>query len=530
MNDIIKLLDENNCFGENGPVADDIKKQVTDLDSSLYAASLCAQDGEVFCLKRERRGRKLLIAGDSPENTGADFTGVVKKVTVNGRAFGIRECETSGKNAAALRKRLPFTAPSTLGLEPSIGMGDRLGTATPGHIRAAAPYDIRPILPQQSIREMERTGRSPQEVMDDACWGVFQEGYREPFGADADHLKTEDDVRCTAEAGFTFYTIDPSDHLNNDAENMSRDRLDRAFAALFADDSSKSEMIARYTEKDIELTDPETEFTAKFSFDEEKLAKIAVKYYPAVLHTVRLHSLLAELRGGPENFDFEMSVDETSQPTSQEEHLFVAMELKAHGIAVQSLAPRYIGEFQKGIDYIGNTDDLRDSLQVHALIARCMGPYKLSIHSGSDKFSVFPVIGDLTRGLFHEKTAGTSYLEAIRIVARHAPDLYREIHEFALERFERDRASYHVTTDLARIPYIGTLADNKLESLLDENNARQLIHITYGSVLTEKDAAGAPVFYDRIMDVLDEHEEEHYDALEKHFRKHIVSFGVKKKS
>ncbi len=528
MNNIVEILISNNCFDQTGPLSDTIKEKIAVADSAMYATSACTYKGEVFCLRKAPRARKLMIIKPGDDDPGKEFAGSVMKITAGGRDVFIKECAASAQNAGALRKTLPFTAPSILGLEASIGMGDRLGIATPGHIRAAAGYDIRPIFPQQSIREMERTSRTPQQVMDDACWSVFQEGYREPFGADADHLKTEDDVRRTAGAGFTFYTIDPSAQLNHDADDMSGSRLVQAFDALFNDDAEKAAMVKRYTENDISLTDPDTGFTATFIFDEIKLARIAVKYYPAVKHTIKLHALLVELLGSAGNFDFEMSVDETSQPTTPEEHLFVAAELKANAISAQSLAPRYIGEFQKGIDYIGDIDMLRDSLLLHALIARCMGPYKLSIHSGSDKFSVFPVIGELTRGLFHEKTAGTSYIEAIRIVARHAPALYREIHKFALSRFEHDRATYHVTTDLAKIPVVGTLSDNELEPLMDENNARQLIHITYGSVLTHKDDAGNFVFYDRIMDVLDEFEEEHYAALEKHFRRHIVSFGVKR--
>src|SRR5690606_13855967 len=103
-----------------------------------------------------------------------------------------------------------------LGLEASFGFGDRTGLATPGHVealqRSGAP--IRPIFPQQSIREMTRTARTPKDVMADAVWGMQHAGYDGPSGADADHLKTPQDVDRTAEAGFTFFTIDPSDHVD----------------------------------------------------------------------------------------------------------------------------------------------------------------------------------------------------------------------------------------------------------------------------------------------------------------------------
>src|SRR5436305_6555938 len=103
--------------------------------------------------------------------------------------------------------------PVTLGLQPSFGFGDRTGLATPGHVAALrrAGGDILTIFAQQSIREMARTGRSPRQVMDEACADARQAGYTGPIGADADHLKTHEDVERTAAAGFVFFTIDPSE-------------------------------------------------------------------------------------------------------------------------------------------------------------------------------------------------------------------------------------------------------------------------------------------------------------------------------
>jgi hypothetical protein len=119
-------------------------------------------------------------------------------------------CPTSAGNAAALRECLAWLGPRTLGVSTSAGLGDRLGLATPGHVRAAGG-DLAPIFAQQSIREMERTGRTPQQVMDDATWGVFAEGWRDGFGADADNLKTPADVDACVAAGYTFFTFDPGD-------------------------------------------------------------------------------------------------------------------------------------------------------------------------------------------------------------------------------------------------------------------------------------------------------------------------------
>src|SRR3954451_23252259 len=97
----------------------------------------------------------------------------------------------------------------TLGLSPSFGFGDRTGLATPGHVESMrrGGSGIEPIFPQQSIREMVRTDRTPRQVMDDALRGARRAGWSGRIGADADHLKSTQDVDATAAVGFTFFTI-----------------------------------------------------------------------------------------------------------------------------------------------------------------------------------------------------------------------------------------------------------------------------------------------------------------------------------
>jgi len=191
-----------------------------------------------------------------------------------------------------------------------------------------------------------------------------------------------------------------------------------------------------------------------------------------------------------EDFDFEVSVDETLLPTSPLAHIFIVEELHREKVDFQNLALHFVGDWQKGIDYIGDVEEFARELSLQASLAKNFGGYKLSLHSGSDKFSVYPVFAEKTGGLFHIKTAGTSFLEAVKVVARKNPSLYRQLHRFALERFERDRASYHVTTDISRIPDVDKIPDDKLENLLEHPDSRQLIHITYGSILTAKDREG----------------------------------------
>jgi hypothetical protein len=135
----------------------------------------------------------------------------------------------SAHNLAQLRTLLSWLSPEPLGLERSFGLGDRLGLATPGHVRALrlAGEGLRPVFAQQSIREMGRTRRSPREVLDDATWGVFSSGWRFGHCADGDHLKTVDDVDSCAAAGFTLFTFDPGDHVGTGADSLDGAELDR---------------------------------------------------------------------------------------------------------------------------------------------------------------------------------------------------------------------------------------------------------------------------------------------------------------
>src|SRR5258705_11061545 len=110
-------------------------------------------------------------------------------------------------------------------LMPSFGFGDRLGLATPGHIASVRGTKFAPIFAQQSIRENARTRRTPQQVMDDARRAVDAAKWDAPWGADADHLKTLEDIPAFVEAGYTFFTLDPGEHVDNSADADSLDAL-----------------------------------------------------------------------------------------------------------------------------------------------------------------------------------------------------------------------------------------------------------------------------------------------------------------
>ncbi|MGO9246274.1 MAG: tagaturonate epimerase family protein, partial [Verrucomicrobiia bacterium] len=156
------------------------------------------------------------------------------------------------------------------------------------------------------------------------------------------------------------------------------------------------------------------------------------------------------------------------------------------------------------------------SLREHLEIARFCGPYKISVHSGSDKFAIYPILGRVCGQLLHVKTSGTSYLEGLRVVARTTPQVFAEIVEFCRGRFETDRQSYHISTTLAHVAALPKFTGPREEPLfLDEVAGRQLLHVTFGSVLTH------PTFKPRILEILENHTALHEELLERHLTRHL---------
>jgi hypothetical protein len=256
----------------------------------------------------------------------------------------------------------------------------------------------------------------------------------------------------------------------------------------------------------------------KYEISEEALLRAAAKYGGVIAHTVKMYRHLERAMAG-KPFELEMSVDETETVTTLAEHIYIAHELKRTGVKWVSLAPRYVGDFEKGVDYIGDLGEFEKSFAQHLAVSKTFGPYKLSLHSGSDKFSVYPIASRVAGELVHLKTAGTSYLEALRAIGQVEPKLFRSIAAFARERYPIDRSSYHVSAEVARMPDPSTLADEMLTALLDNFHAREILHVTFGSVLHH------PEFREPFFNALQDNEEVYYGMLETHFGKHFAPFG-----
>lgn len=467
-----------------------------------YTSSIIEYNGSTYSLARTSDGSKwLMVSGDL-----AGFSGQQQ----NGNLL----CQLSPENAMVLRARLPWLNPVPLQIRTSFGFGDRIGLATPGHIAALESVGghIAPIFAQQSVRENTRIGRTPQQVMDDAIWGIFEMGWRGDWGADADHIKEFSHIPPFVAAGYTFYTIDPSDHVDNDAQIDNIETLRSKAQSLPWQqlETTYTAMLEEYTAGPVVLNG------LALYYDEQTLLRALAKYGRALAHTL---TLAAEIKRqlDPKHFDLEMSIDETDTPTSAAEHYFIANELLKRNVPVVSLAPRFVGKFQKGVDYIGDLDLFAAELVRHSAIRNYFNAYKLSIHTGSDKFSVYRLVDEAADGHVHVKTAGTSYLEALRVISRKDPELFRKMLDLGHERFAVDRKTYFLDCHPENVPFGEQLADNELPALLDDFDARQLLHVTFGSVLD--------VYGDELHAVLRANEALYQAALIAHFRRHLLPFA-----
>ncbi len=485
----------------------------------VYPASMNESSGIRFFIGREGDGKFLYLS--APEGGAEIFTnfdGEEVRGSSNGTRF--KRCPLNHQNAVQIQKTFSFTRAVIIGLKDSFGFGDRLGLANPGHVRSLKGYDFRPVLAQQSIRELTRTNRKPEDVMDAAVWAVFQEGYKAGFGADADHLKTTADINLMMKAGYTMFTIDPSEHVVGGVASLSDDDLKSKVGNLawnaFGDTCEN--LLKRYGDKAIEVSS-----ALSLKPTSREINEACLKYNAALVHIRKMHDYLkSEYKSVA--CELEVSIDETDTVTTPFEHFYIVNELRRMNVEFVSLAPRFVGDFEKGIDYKGDIELFKAEYLKHLDIAEHFGNYKISFHSGSDKFRVYKAVGEINRGIVHVKTAGTSYLEALKVVAMRQPDLFREILDFSVGLYETEKKSYHVSADMKKIKPGRAYRDEELEGLFGVDDIRQALHVTYGRVLTEKKGDTEYIFRDRIYDCLDGNEELHYELLVRHFHRHMEPF------
>lgn len=414
-------------------------------------------------------------------------------------------------NNDALAKRFQWMRPtSRRNYKYTFGLGDRLGNASNAHLRLLKGRGIMPVLAQQSIRELVLMHRTNTDVFQSASWAVFEEGFTYGWGADGDHVKTPYEVDYAVKIGCSMITLDCTEEINNDIVTLDDTELDKRFNQL--DPDQIKYFNDTYLNQTFDLGDGRSVKFTKHDVEESVLT-----FYDAILFAAGIYKKFVV----PYNLDFEISMDETPYQTTNPNHYFFANELHRRGITPTTMAPRFYGEFQKAIDYIGDTKRFEREYVIHEAIAEHFD-YKLSIHSGSDKLSVYEIIGRISKEHgWHVKTAGTNWLEALRVIAHKDPKFMLELYKFAYENLDDVKAFYvfDAQTD-GTAPKPDTMTEENVMDLLNNDDARQVLHTMYGSIMNLKHNYHY-VYRDKLWNILLKNQALYDKYLNIHIAEHL---------
>lgn len=370
----------------------------------------------------------------------------------------------------------------------SFGIGDRFShegeSQLEALIKAEKLYGVE-FIPvwNKSNREHQIVGSSPMDTRKEADDAVQKLGYSKSYFVDADHINMGN-VDKFIEAS-DFFTIDVADFIGKKAEERSVKEF------IKKNSSYKGNLII-------------TGISTPFTIDETLLESIADKYLFAVQQAGLIYRHIAEKKGA-ENFVTEISMDEVEIPQTPVEIFFILSALAMEGIPAQTIAPKFSGRFNKGVDYVGDIKqferEFEEDLLVIDFATKEFGlpeGLKLSIHSGSDKFSIYPIMGRLIRKYnkgIHIKTAGTTWLEEIiglAIADSEAFELSKKIIISALGRMDELCQPYSTVIDInkSELPSaeeISSWSAQCLARAVRHNQSdsqynpdlRQLVHVSY---------------------------------------------------
>jgi hypothetical protein len=366
----------------------------------------------------------------------------------------------------------------------SVGVGDRFAHQAKAQLRACllaadAGADVIPVW-NKSNREHTIIGSEPQSVRAAADAAVKALGWTKPYHVDADHIRLKTVDRFIAASDF--FTIDVADSIGQPADPAAV----KAFAEKHADLSSGYPFPRNQAEI---ITEVE---------------RIAAKYLKAVRDAGEIYRKIAAAKGEG-NFITEVSMDETDSPQTPQELLLILAALADEKVPVQTIAPKFTGRFNKGVDYVGDLArferEFRDDLAAIAFAVEKFGlpkNLKLSVHSGSDKFSIYPVMRRAIReagaGL-HLKTAGTTWLAEVIGLAESGGEglaLAKEIYAKALAKKDELCAPYAAVIDIdaAKLPaaetvkgwsseqFVGALRHDPANPAFNPS-LRQLVHVGF---------------------------------------------------
>ena len=388
----------------------------------------------------------------------------------------------------------------------SIGVGDRFAHQAKAQLRACQliAKDGAHVVPvwNKSTREHSFIGSEPSSVLAAAQEAVETLGWKGGWHVDADHigLKTVDRFIPHSD----FFTLDVADSIGQPAAPADVEAF-----------------LQRHPELIGTIAIPRID--APFQTTRAEIERIAGKFLLAVQDAGKIYRHIVEKKGA-ENFIAEVSMDETDTPQTPPELLVILAAIADEGIPVQTIAPKFTGRFNKGVDYVGDLaqfeKEFHDDLAVIAFAVERYGlpkNLKLSVHSGSDKFSIYPIIRrtllSFDAGL-HVKTAGTTWLEELIGLAEAGGEglkLAKEIYAYAIEHIDELTGPYATVIDIdrAKLPtaaevagwtsgqFTGALRHDPKHPLFN-SSFRQLLHVSFKLAAKQGD---------RYLNLLKENEE-----------------------
>ena len=368
----------------------------------------------------------------------------------------------------------------------SIGMGDRFGHQAGAQLEAIIKaagkgVDITPVW-NKSNREHTTIGTLPWDVRIEADSAIKKAGFKKPYFVDADHINFDTVDRFIESSDF--FTIDVASYIGKKAE-------EKHIAAFV-------ESAARYS-GELKISGSKSLITTR-----EQITHIAEKYLFAAIRAGEIFRKIETIKGEGK-FVTEVSMDEVPDPQTPVELLFILKMLSAENIPVQTIAPKFSGRFNKGVDYVGDPLKFAEEFEADLLVIDFAikefglpANLKMSIHSGSDKFAIYSHIGTVIRKYdkgIHLKTAGTTWLEEViglALSGGKALEFAKEIYIESLQDIDELCAPYADVIDInvSMLPAASDVKSWTAEKFADSlrhvqgnksynPNMRQLIHVAY---------------------------------------------------
>ncbi|AQQ08388.1 hypothetical protein L21SP3_00894 [Sedimentisphaera cyanobacteriorum] len=369
----------------------------------------------------------------------------------------------------------------------SFGVGDRFGCQGKWQLKAImqakeAGLDIVPVW-NKSHREHKAVGSRPEDVRLEADQSVQALGWQGAYHVDADHINLSN---VSEFIGFSdFFTLDIGDYIGTAPAGQDKDK----FTAEAFEYAGK-------------LKIPGIE--EEYQVSPEQIEIIADKYLFAVREAGKIYRTIEKAKGNG-SFITEVSMDETESPQTPAELFFILLMISREGIPAQTIAPKFTGRFKKGVDYVGDPADFEKEFNQDIAVVQFAAEefklprnIKLSVHSGSDKFSIYKPINRALKKFnagVHVKTAGTTWLEELIGLAEAGGgglEIAKRIYKESLERFDELTAPYWSVIDISkdRLPSAEEIQVWSSEKFADairhepdskdfNPDMRQLLHVGY---------------------------------------------------